>query len=146
MTYPATGTCQCGAVHYVVKQAPIVTVVCHCTDCQKISAGAFTITMLVKREDFELVRGKLGVFDRPAESGNIARCYFCPTCSNRIYHEDPEKPEVIRVKPGTFDDTSIIQPQMHVWTRNAQAWVKLPDDMPCYEMQPDRAVLFEQSR
>ena len=144
MSYPATGTCQCGKLHYRVNRAPLVTVVCHCTDCQKVSAGAFSMTMLVKREDFEVLSGDLGVFDRPAASGNIARCYFCPTCSNRIYHENPEKPEVIRLKPGTLDDTDIIKPQMHVWTSSKQSWVKLPNDLPCYEQQPDPSVLLKQ--
>jgi hypothetical protein len=145
MTYPTTGTCQCGQVHYKLKQPPIVTVVCHCTDCQKLSAGPFSITMLVKREDFELVRGELKAFDRPADSGNIARCYFCPVCSNRIYHENPDKAEVIRLKPGTLDDTSIIKPEMHVWIRNAQPWVELPTDIPCHETQPDISTLINRA-
>jgi hypothetical protein len=97
--------------------------------------------MLVKREDFELIRGELAAFDRPSASGNTSRCYFCPTCSNRIYHENPDQAEVIRVKPGTLDDTSIIKPEMHVWTKGAQSWIDL-SDMPCYEEQPDRTTLF----
>jgi hypothetical protein len=137
MSYPTTGTCQCGKVHYIVKKAPIKTVVCHCADCQKISAGAFTMTMLIKREDLEIVRGEMGVFDRPADSGNIARCYFCPTCSNRIYHENPAKPEVVRLKPGTLDDTSIIQPELQVWMKSAQGWLEQIHDLPCHDTQPD---------
>lgn len=142
MSYPATGTCQCGSVHYRINKPPMLTVVCHCRDCQKLSVSAFSMTMLVKRDDLEILRGELGVFDRPAASGNVARCYFCPTCSNRIYHENPDKPEVVRLKPGTLDDTDIIQPDMHVWTSSKQAWVKLPDDMPCHETQPDMATLM----
>ena len=141
MSYPTTGTCQCSKVHYKLKQPPIKTVVCHCADCQKVSAGAFTMTMLVKREDFELIKGELSAFDRPSASGNTSRCYFCPTCSNRIYHENPDSPEVIRVKPGTLDDTSIIKPEMHVWAKGAQPWVDL-SDMPCYDAQPDMAILL----
>lgn len=80
MSYPATGTCQCESVHYIVRQAPLLTVVSHCRDCRKLSVSAFSMTMLIKRENLELVRGALGVFDRPADSGNIARCYFCPSC------------------------------------------------------------------
>ena len=145
MTYPTTGTCQCTQVHYKLKQPPLVTVVCHCTDCQKLSAGAFSMTMIVKRENFALIRGELAIFDRPAASGNIARCYFCPTCSNRIYHENPETPETIRLKPGTLDDTSIIKPEMHVWTKSAQPWVELPTDMPCHEAQPDMSTLLSKN-
>ncbi len=142
MTYPATGTCQCGKVHYKLEKPPIITVVCHCSDCQKLSGGAFSMTMMLKREDFELIRGDLQAFDRPAASGNIARCYFCPTCGNRIYHENPNMPELIRFKPGTLDDTSMIKPQMQVWTKSAQAWVELSADMPSFETQPDIAALL----
>ena len=120
----------------------MITLVCHCRDCQKLSVSAFSMTMMVRREDLEIVRGELAAFDRPAASGNVARCYFCPTCSNRIYHENPAKPELVRLKPGTLDDTDIIQPDMHVWTSSKQAWVKLPDDMPCHETQPDMAALL----
>ena len=142
MSYPATGTCQCGKVHYILNNAPIKTVVCHCADCQKVSAGAFTITMLLKRDDFEIVRGDLSIFDRPADSGNIARCYFCSTCSNRIYHENPDKPEIIRLKPGTLDDTSIINPRIQVWTGGAQPWLKQLHDLPCHEVQPEMKILL----
>ena len=141
MSYPVTGTCQCGSVHYTLTQAPLVTVVCHCTDCQKLSAGAFSMTMLVKREHLRIERGDLAAFDRPANSGNVARCYFCPTCSNRIYHENPEKNDIVRLKPGTLDDTNVIAPDMHVWTGSKQDWVDLPDNLPCYEAQPDMATL-----
>lgn len=146
MSYPVNGTCQCGAVHYQVKKKPLKTVICHCTDCQKLSAGAFSMTMMLRRDDFELLRGELAEFDRPAASGNIARCYFCPTCSNRIYHENPEKPELIRLKPGTLDDTSVIEPEMQVWTSSAQAWVSLSDEIPRHETQPDISLLLGMER
>jgi hypothetical protein len=110
-----------------------------------MSGGAFTMTMLLKCEDFEIVRGDLGFFDRTAASGNTARCYFCPTCSNRIYHENPAKPDVIRLKPGTLDDTSIIKPELQVWMKGTQAWLKNIRDLPCHETQPDMTELLKNS-
>ncbi|NKB39242.1 MAG: hypothetical protein GKR93_19095 [Gammaproteobacteria bacterium] len=126
----------------MINHAPKLTVVCHCTDCQKTSAGALSLTMFVERENFELLRGELAHFDRTAASGNRARCYFCPNCSNRIYHENPDNNAVLRVKPGTLDNTGIIQPEMHVWTSSAQSWVSLPEDIPCHETQPSMAELL----
>lgn len=137
MTYPVTGTCQCGQVQYKVAAPPVMTVICHCIDCQKLSASAFSMSMMLNRDDFEILQGELKIWNRPAASGNTARCYFCPDCGNRIYHENPDRPEVIRLKPGTLDDTSIIKPTMHCWTKRAQDWVELPSDMPCYEAQPE---------
>ena len=100
--------------------------------------------MLVRREDLEVLRGELKYFDRPADSGNTSRCFFCPTCSNRIYHENPEDNAIVRVKPGTLDDTGIIKPEMHVWTKSAQPWFKFSDDIPRHDTQPDMRTL-EQS-
>ena len=137
MKLPLTGTCQCGQIHYRVSARPLFPVVCHCLDCQKLSAGAFSLTMALPRSGFEILRGDLKAWERPTASGNIAVCYFCPGCGNRIYHENPKMPEVVRLKPGTLDDAGVIRPEAHVWTKRAQAWVDLPADMPCFDTQPD---------
>ena len=139
MQLPFTGTCQCGGTHYEITQQPLITVVCHCRDCQKLSAGAFSLTMLIKRDSFRLIRGELRCFSRPADSGNTADCYFCSICGNRIYHENPAAPGVIRLKPGTLDNTGEIIPDAHVWTSRAQPWVTIPAGIPQFETQPDIA-------
>lgn len=137
MDIPLTGTCQCGEVRYVVKNEPIITIACHCRDCQKLSASAFSLTMLITEESFELTSGRLKVFERPAEHGGSALCYFCPTCGNRVYHENPQLPGYYRLKPGGLDDTSMILPQAHLWTSRAQPWYEFPDDIPVYQTQPN---------
>ena len=114
-----------------------MTVACHCRDCQKMSGGAFSITMFVKSDTFELLRGELMVFERDADKGSKALCYFCPLCSNRIYHVNPDAPEFFRLKSGVLDDTSQIIPQVHCWTSRAQPWLKFTDDLPKHESQPD---------
>lgn len=142
MKIPCTGTCQCGSIRYKISAPPIVTLVCHCIDCQKLSASAFSLTMAVHRGSFVLTSGKLKSWERPTAAGGTAVCYFCPDCGNRIFHENPEMPEILRFKPGTLDDTSCIRPDAHVWTKRAQPWVDIPADMPCYEAQPEVRVLM----
>ena len=137
MDIPFSGTCQCGEVKYRVTCEPVVTVACHCRDCQKLSASAFSLTMLIPEASFELLSGSLTVFERPADMGGSAVCYFCSTCGNRVYHENPQVPGLFRLKPGGLDDTSIIQPQAHVWTSRAQPWFQFPEGVPVYETQPD---------
>ena len=143
MDLPLTGTCQCGSTHYKITEKPIVTLVCHCIDCQKLSAGAFSLTMAIARQAFELVRGNLKSWERPTASGGTAICYFCPDCGNRIYHENPAMPEVLRLKPGTLDDTSFIKPDAHVWTKRAQPGVVIPSDIPSYDAQPEAGELLK---
>lgn len=140
MKIPATGSCQCGNVSYQVIEEPLVTVACHCRDCQKLSTAAFSLTMVVKRAGFEILSGELKSWQRPTASGGVAVCWFCPDCGNRIYHESPEQAEFIRLKPGTLDDTSVIEPQAHVWTCREQPWLARFAEKPRFERQPDMAT------
>jgi len=146
MKIPFTGTCQCGGVRYEVTQEPLVTVACHCRDCQKLSSSAFSITIVIAAESFRLLSGDLHAFERPTEAGGTAACYFCSTCGNRVYHVDPKRPAFYRLKPGGLDDTSQIAPEAHVWTSRAQPWFRFSDELPRYETQPDlQAFLAERA-
>lgn len=140
MKLPASGSCQCGSVTYEVTDEPVATVACHCRDCQKLSASAFSLTMVLKRSGFRLLSGELNSWTRPTDSGGTAVCWFCPECGNRIYHEDPALPDIIRLKPGTLDDTSILEPQALVWSCRRQPWLDHYADLPSFETQPDPAA------
>lgn len=141
MKLPQTGRCECGHVAYEVTQLPLATVVCHCINCQKLSATAFGISVMVPKPGFRLTSGELKTWTRTAASGDTVSCHFCPECGNRIYHDSPGQPDIVRLKPGTLDDTSIIKPEVQVWTKRAQPWVKIPGDLPSFDTQPDLSEL-----
>lgn len=140
MKIPASGSCQCGSVSYEVTERPLATTACHCIDCQKLSAGAFSLSMFLRRSGFRLLSGDLRSWARPTQTGGIAVCWFCPACGNRIYHEDPAAPDFIRLKPGTLDDTSVLQPQALVWTCRRQPWLEHYAELPAFDRQPDLAA------
>lgn len=140
MKLPANGSCQCGNVNYEITEEPLATYACHCSDCQKLSTSAFSVTMLLNRSGFRLLSGELKNWQRPTASGGVAVCWFCPDCGNRIYHDNPAMPEFIRLKPGTLEDTSVLQPQAHVWTCREQRWLRHFADIPKFDRQPDIAA------
>jgi hypothetical protein len=140
MKRPASGSCQCGNVKYEVTEAPLTTVACHCKDCQKLSTSAFSLTMILNRSGFKILSGELKRWKRPTAAGGTAVCWFCPNCGNRIFHENPEMPNLIRLKPGTLEDTSVLEPQAHVWTCREQRWLSRFTDLPKFERQPDMAA------
>jgi hypothetical protein len=121
MPTPLTGSCQCGSVRYTLAKKPKVAVVCHCTECQKVSSGPFSISMIVNRADLA-IEGELKEFDRPIDSGGMARCFFCPTCSNRIYHDSGASESEVRLKCRP-DDARAIKPLAQIWTRSRQPWL-----------------------
>lgn len=134
--YPIRGECQCGSIRYEVNGPFIEQVACHCTHCQKFSATAFGVSALIARENFTLISGELKLFVRTADSGNRNECYFCAECGNRIYHVNPNNAGVLRLKPGTLEDTSAINPTVHYWVKRKQAWVVIPEGVQCYDTQP----------
>ncbi len=133
--FPIEGSCQCGRVRYKLLKKPDTMYACHCKACQKLSTSAFSITAFVKAEDFE-VEGEMNEWGRLADSGNKNHAKFCPTCGNRIYHFNPDKPEMIKLKPASMDDTSWIKPSAHIWLCEKQDWFEAPKDTPQYDKQP----------
>jgi hypothetical protein len=42
------------------------------------------------------------------------------------------------VRSGTLDDTSLLRPTAHFWTRSKQPWIALPEGDQIFETQPAR--------
>lgn len=130
------GQCQCGQVRYAVDGDPFFLAVCHCTECQRQSGSAFGMSLFYPESAFKLLRGTLKKYTRSADSGNQLDCFFCPECGTRIYHGSGDGSPVIKIKPGTLDDTSWLKPVAHAWTKSKQAWVTIPEGTSTHETQP----------
>ncbi len=130
------GGCQCGAIRYEVVGAPVRLVVCHCIDCQRQSSSAFGMTMVVHEEDFRLKKGEPKTYASKSDAGRAKLGAFCPECGTRIYHQTEWRKGRVSVKPGTLDDTSWLNLDMHLWTRSKQSWVIIPEGVEAYEKQP----------
>lgn len=135
MKYPINGSCQCGQVTYTLKEPPIAIAACHCKQCQKLSTSAFSISAMVAANALE-VNGELKEWKRTADSGNETVAKLCSVCSNHIYHASPARPAHVMLKPSTLDDTSAIEPTIHVWVKEKQNWYQIPEGVMTFETQP----------
>lgn len=135
VSYPLHGSCQCGNVHYQLLRAPLKVLACHCKECQKLSTSAFSITALVEDDAVEF-QGELKEWQRLAENGNKNYAKFCPICGNRIYHFNPDKPGLIKLKAASLDDTRVLQPDLHIWVKEKQDWYQLPEGVEVCDGQP----------
>ena len=134
-TYPIDGACQCGAVIYQLLAEPQKVLACHCKACQKLSTSAFSLTAVVRAQDI-VFHGEMREWLRTADSGNTSAAMFCPTCGNRIYHVNPDEPDSIKLKPANLADTSILEPQAHIWISEKQDWFKIPEGVKTFDKQP----------
>ena len=115
---------------------------CYCRQCHKVSAGFGTMTIIIAAQDFTLLKGELATFSRASDSGNENKAFFCADCGNRIYHQNPEKPELIRLKTGTLENSFSYQPQAHMWLQSAPDWVVVPSEVLQYQQQPTLAQVL----
>jgi len=79
------GTCRCGQVRFRVKGVPILTMACHCTGCQRMTASAFSLSVLYPSASFEVVQGE------PVIGGlhGATRHFFCPHCMSWLFTRMP---------------------------------------------------------
>lgn len=132
----AKGGCQCGRVRYAIEPAHVIVYACHCRECQKQSSSAFGLSMPVRASSIE-IDGALAVYERPAATGAVTRCFFYPDCGSRIYHRDATAGEFISLKAGSLDDTAELTLVAHLWICRKQPWVRLDPKLAAFDTQPE---------
>lgn len=139
MDKPVTGSCQCRAVTYTLHDAPLFTYACHCHTCQKRTGTACAVALIVATEALE-VQGELASWSRISDSGECNTRYSCAACGNVIYGCGANSPELAKLQSGTLDDTSAVEPEVHMWTNSAQPWVTFAPNIRKYETQPEEPL------
>jgi hypothetical protein len=93
-----------------------------------LAAGRHGIVSQINEILWASLSGNLKFFTVVCDSGRIKTCAFCETCGTPIYHRTGSN---ISIKAGTLDDTSLLRPTHHYWTKRKQPWVIIPDDATC---------------
>jgi hypothetical protein len=123
------GHCLCGNVRYRCDGEPMVTLLCHCTDCQRQTGTAFSIVVGVDREALEIEGDSLSSFTTIGEDTKepVVR-QFCSSCGSPIVSLPEATPDLAFIKAGTLDDRSWLEPEMELWRRSAHPYVTFDED------------------
>ena len=120
---PLEGSCLCGAVQVCATHPPILTLACHCSDCQKLTASAYSLTAIIPSEGFSVLKGQLVLGGR---KNNQRRHYFCSECMTFVYTQIDGKNDRVNVRTSIFDNTSILVPFIELMTKEKLPWVSVP--------------------
>jgi hypothetical protein len=121
-----TGGCLCGQVRYSANADPAFVGVCHCTHCQKQTGTAFSVLVGIPKSAMS-VRGRLKTFRDTGDSGQPVDRNFCPECGSPIFSDLAVMPSVSFIKAGTLDDTSWLDPKVHVYCDSKERWTPIPE-------------------
>ena len=124
VSLPLIGGCHCGALRYSLSAPPLMIYNCHCTNCQKITGSAFTVSATIAEAAFTFTKGAPKKIEWISDAGNSRFGWFCGACGSRIAHGQTPTSGFLSLRAGTFDDTTWVEPVGDIWTKSAQGWVK----------------------
>lgn len=120
--FPLTGSCICGAVQVSVTALPLLTFACHCRDCQKLTASAFSLTAMIPRVNFAYT-GALSVGGLHSEE---RAHHFCASCQNFVFSEMKRAPERINLRTSILDEGASFPPFVELMTVDKLSWSSVP--------------------
>ena len=128
LTLPLSGRCRCGEIELRISAPPILTMACHCSGCQRMSASAYSLSAAIPAAGFAVTRGEpvVGGLRNPD-----LRHFFCPSCMSWMFTRPPEAvtrflPEFVNVRATMLDDVSWFSPFVETCTRTRLPWVTTP--------------------
>ena len=130
-----SGGCYCGSLRYESAGDIEASIQCHCRECQYITGGNPNVIMIMPLNGFEFVKGVPKTFKRKDIENAVTRL-FCENCGTGIGTKNPNRPNSIILKVGTFDDPSIFKPDIAIFTIDKQKFHYIEDGLKSFERRP----------
>ncbi|HEY0526973.1 MAG TPA: GFA family protein [Stellaceae bacterium] len=131
-----SGGCLCGAVRFEAAGEPLVSLKCHCRDCQYLSGGEPADAVVMPSQAVTVVKGEARAYWTRADSGNRVYRSFCATCGTPLFAGNEAHPEAIAIKTGALDEPARFPPKGHIWTASAQPWHHIDPALPSFDRNP----------
>ena len=131
-----TGGCLCGGVRYEANGDPVVSLACHCRDCQYVSGGGPAYVMVFGRAAVSIKHGAPQAYVSVADSGTRVARLYCADCGTPLFAHNADHETHLAVKVGSLDDPQGFRPAGHIWTRSAQPWHAIDRALPCADANP----------
>lgn len=115
------GGCRCGRVRFRVTAPPLLTMACHCTGCQRMTGGAFSLSDAIPGEGFAVIEGESVAGGLRA----VPEHHFCGWCMSWIFTRvPPEAGNFINVRSTMMDQPFVEPPFIETWTSEKLPWAE----------------------
>ena len=122
---PHEGGCLCGAVRYRVRGALRPVVMCHCTQCRRMT-GHFLAATAARHHDFELLAdGELKWYAASAQ----ARRGFCGRCGSTLFWQAHGR-DYLSIAAGSLDDTRGLTTACHIFVADKGHYYDIEPHLP----------------
>lgn len=116
------GKCRCGQVQFEVSAEPLITMACHCTGCQRMTASAFSLSALYSSIGFKVTLGE------PVIGGlhGATRHYFCSHCMSWLFTRPEGMDDFVNVRATMMEDVQSHSPFIETYTDEKLPWATTP--------------------
>lgn len=133
MSNELEGGCLCGEVRFRTSQAPLRTIACHCTFCQRVTGTSYFAESMFPMSAVVFNSGKLSCYAHISEgSKKKVFVHFCPNCGTTVYLTFERWPDIRGISRGCYDDPNAVAVSSHIWTQSAQTGTALPEGVDCF--------------
>ena len=141
------GGCACGEVRYVYEGALVLSLKCHCLDCQAWSGAGHLAMAWVWRDGFTITAGKPRYFATRAEdSGMLVKRGSCNSCGAAVAVDIDLIPNVVGIIASSLDTPESFMPEFELWTCRAHPWDPPHPSLRQFESGFDRDVIVPRLR
>ena len=138
LTPPLDGGCRCGKLRIRLTKPALLTAACHCTGCQTMSASAFSLTITVPADAFEVTKGEPVI---GGLHGDQSHHYHCDWCKSWVFTRVEPDMGFVNVRATMLDDHASFEPFVEFWTSEKLPWATTPAKH-SFASQPDSMEAF----
>lgn len=128
------GSCHCGKVQFEADNVDVNKVaLCNCTDCQKLSGGAFRVNVFIEEKNLKFLQGQDDVVEyvKTSQSGNKRAQAFCPKCGTALYATSASKDNrMYGIRISTLTQCKEFVPKRQGWMKSRCTWLSDLDKIP----------------
>lgn len=122
-TFPRLGGCRCGQLRFRLTKPPILTGACHCTGCQKMTGGPYSLTLTVPGDGFDITEGTPAI---GGLHGPVAHHFHCDFCKSWVFTRAEGMDWFVNVRPTMLDAPEDFTPFIELWTSEKLPWATTP--------------------
>ena len=137
-TTDISARCECGGLALQIKGAPVVQLVCHCSDCRAFSDTPYTELAFFQPDGLS-VQGQTRSTTMQGGTGFDKTYYSCASCQTPLY-------ATVAVLNGASDVIANrlspfkFEPQAHIWTSEKANDVTIPVGITQSSVAPPKEI------
>ena len=120
---PWAGGCRCGGVRLRVTRPPLLAGACHCTGCQLMTGSAYSLTLSLPTDGFEVVSGEPVI---GGLGGPQVHHFHCPSCKSWMFTRAEGFDWFVNLRPSMLDEHHWFVPYVELWTSEKLPWATTP--------------------